>query len=184
MALPRDYTNQVCSVARALEIVGERWTLLIVRDAFYGVRRFSDFRSHLGIPRAVLSERLASLVGEGIMDRVPGSGGHDEYQLTTKGVGLRAALRALSGWGDSHYAPNGPAREFFHAECGGRLDPTDRCAVCERQVPARDIITSPGPGWKFDGTPVDPVTKALDGPHRLLTALDTTGGDRSARRSG
>ena len=69
MALPREYTAESCPIARSLEIVGERWTLLIVRDAFYGVRRFSDFQAHLGIPKAVLAERLALLVAEGVLDQ-------------------------------------------------------------------------------------------------------------------
>ena len=71
MALPREYTTESCPIARSLEIVGERWTMLVVRDAFYGVRRFSDFRAHLGIPKAVLSERLSLLVDEGVLARTP-----------------------------------------------------------------------------------------------------------------
>jgi DNA-binding HxlR family transcriptional regulator len=74
MALPNDYAGQACSLARTLEVVGERWTLLIVRDAFYGVRRFGDFAAHLGIPRAVLAERLKSLTAAGVLARVPAGG--------------------------------------------------------------------------------------------------------------
>ena len=74
MALPNDYAGQACSLARTLEVVGERWTLLIVRDAFYGVRRFGDFAAHLGIPRAVLAERLKSLTAAGVLARVPAWG--------------------------------------------------------------------------------------------------------------
>ena len=75
MALPREYTGENCSIARALEVVGERWTLLIVRDAFYGVSRFSDFRDHLRIPRAVLAERLSLLVEHDILTRVTAASG-------------------------------------------------------------------------------------------------------------
>ena len=95
MALPREYSGQACSIAKALEIVGERWTLLIVRDACFGVRRFSEFVAHLDIPRAVLTDRLAFLVTEGILERSP-AGGRDEYVLTAKGETLFPVLRALA----------------------------------------------------------------------------------------
>jgi len=85
VALPREYAAESCPIARSLEIVGERWTLLVVRDAFYGVRRFSDFRAHLGIPKAVLSERLSLLVDQGVLTKAAGSRGRDEYVLTPKG---------------------------------------------------------------------------------------------------
>ena len=85
MALPREYTAESCPIARSLEIIGERWTLLIVRDAFYGVRRFSDFHAHLGIPKAVLADRLALLVAEGVLTKTSAASGHDEYVLTEKG---------------------------------------------------------------------------------------------------
>src|SRR6201996_7486183 len=95
MALPKDYTGEGCSLARALEVVGERWTLLIVRDAFFGVRRFSDFAAHLDIPRAVLTHRLAALVGAGVLAAAPGPHGHDEYSLTAKGLDLWPVVRSL-----------------------------------------------------------------------------------------
>src|ERR1700690_1518897 len=94
MALPKDYTGEVCSLARALEVVGERWTLLIVRDAFFGVRRFSDFAAHLKMPRAVLSERLGSLTEAGVLTGVSGAHGHTEYALTSKGLGLWPIVRS------------------------------------------------------------------------------------------
>ena len=99
MALPREYAGQACSIAKALEIVGERWTLLIVRDAAYGVRRFSDFVTHLDIPRRVLTERLKFLVEEGILEKQP-AGGREEYALTDKGLALVPVIRALAAWGD------------------------------------------------------------------------------------
>src|ERR1700678_2543451 len=102
MALPKDYAGQRCSLSRALEIVGERWTLLIVRDAFFGVRRFGDFAAHLDIPRAVLTARLATLTEAGVLAVVPGAHGHDEYALTGKGADLWPAVRALLAWGGEH----------------------------------------------------------------------------------
>lgn len=102
--LKSDYDGQDCSIARALEIVGERWTLLIVRDAFRGIRRFDDFQENLGISRNVLTERLARLVEEGVLERVRYQERPErfEYVLTPKGRELRVALAALRQWGDKH----------------------------------------------------------------------------------
>ena len=104
----KGYAGQDCSLARALEVIGERWTLLIIRDAFYGVRHFNDFRAHLDIPKAVLSGRLAGLVGEGILDRRtdPGHAGRHLYELTPAGRDLWPAVHALLTWGSQHRAPN------------------------------------------------------------------------------
>ena len=113
MALPKDYTGEVCSLARALEVVGERWTLLIVRDAFFGVRRFSDFAAHLDIPRAVLTHRLTALVESDVLAVVPGPHGHDEYALTAKGLDLWPVVRSLlvsTARGISRWAAKSPNR--------------------------------------------------------------------------
>ena len=99
MALPKDYADERCSLARALEVVGERWTLLIVRDAFFGVRRFGDFAAHLEIPRAVLTSRLTALVEADVLTLVPGAHGHDEYALTGKGLDLWPVVRSMLAWG-------------------------------------------------------------------------------------
>jgi DNA-binding HxlR family transcriptional regulator len=103
VALPREYAAESCPIARSLEIVGERWTLLVVRDAFYGVRRFSDFRAHLGIPKAVLSERLSLLIDEGVLAKTAGVRGRDEYVLTPKGRRLWPVIWSLAGWGNENY---------------------------------------------------------------------------------
>ena len=102
--LKRDYEGQNCSVARALEIVGERWTLLIVRDAFLGLSRFEQFQESLGIARNVLTERLNRLVDEGIFERVRYSERPErfEYRLTRKGRDLQIALTGLVQWGDKY----------------------------------------------------------------------------------
>jgi DNA-binding HxlR family transcriptional regulator len=168
MALPRQYTGQACSVAKALEVVGERWTLLIVRDAIFGVRRFSDFASHLEIPRAVLSERLSSLVDHGVMEKVA-AGGRDEYVLTSKGEALWPALRALGAWGDDHYAPNGSRRIYRHLGCQGTIDGSGECDRCGSAPSLGEIETLPGPGLEArDG---DLVNRALRRPHRLLEPI-------------
>ncbi|HEV2637092.1 MAG TPA: helix-turn-helix domain-containing protein [Actinocrinis sp.] len=172
MTLPRDYANQVCSAARSLEIVGERWTLLIVRDAFYGVRRFSDFAVHLQVPRAVLTERLTALVQDGILDRVPGPGRRDEYGLTAKGVDLWPVVRSLMVWGDEYYGrAEGPRRLFRHAADDGQLDGYGICAECGKHVPVPEILVLPGVLSYEPGNAPNPVTEALDAPRRLLEPL-------------
>jgi DNA-binding HxlR family transcriptional regulator len=168
MALPRQYARQACSMARALEIVGERWTLLIIRDALFGVRRFTDFAAHLDIPRAVLAERLAFLVGEGVLDRVP-SGGREEYLLTDKGQALWPAVRALLAWGDEFYSPAGPGRLFRHVACDAIIGPDGRCPACDLAPAAADLEMLAGPGQEARRT--DPISMALRGPHQLLTPL-------------
>ena len=111
--LQRDYPGQVCSVARALEVIGERWTLLILRDAVLGLERFEEFQQDLGIATNVLTSRLKRLTDEGVLDRVPDPErpGRHRYVLTDKGAQLGPALIVLLKWGDSHYpAPGGPPR--------------------------------------------------------------------------
>jgi DNA-binding HxlR family transcriptional regulator len=169
MVLPRDYAGQACSLAKALEVVGERWTLLIVRDAFFGVRRFGDFAAHLGVPRAVLTDRLAALVAAGVLAK--GEGHRAEYRLTDFGITLWPVLRSLTSWGDDHYAPAGPRREFSHAQDGGPLDRDGRCAACGALVDVVDTVVAPGPGLSPPTESADPVTTALSRPHRMLRQL-------------
>src|SRR6267378_30350 len=106
--LNRDYEGQNCSIARALEVVGERWTLLIVRDAFLGLRRFEQFQESLGIARNVLTDRLNRLVDEEILERVPYSERRYEYRLTKKGRDLNIALAGLRQWGDKYISEQPP----------------------------------------------------------------------------
>ena len=172
MALPRDYQSQRCALARALEVVGERWTLLILRDAYYGVRRFTDFCGHLQIPRAVLTDRLNALVEAGLLERVPGSGGHDEYETTAKGRELWPAMLVLMNWGDEYYTPEGgPRRVFQHEACGTPLDPDGRCPRCDRRVELDSVVVIPGPGLNPATEPDDVVSGSLIEPHRMLTPL-------------
>jgi DNA-binding HxlR family transcriptional regulator len=169
MPLPRDYAGQTCSLSRALEIVGERWNLLIVRDAFLGVRRFGDFAAHLGLPRAVLADRLKLLTEQGVLasagDGTPG------YVLTGKGILLWPAVAALTAWGEEFYAPDGRRSILTHQADGGPIDQAGRCADCQHLIDVRDIVLRPGPGLKAPGPDADPVSAALMAPHRLLQPL-------------
>jgi DNA-binding HxlR family transcriptional regulator len=169
--LGKDYERQDCALARALEVIGERWTLLIVRDAFYGVRRFNDFQAHLDIPKAVLSDRLTGLVADGILERVPDPehAGRHLYELTDVGRDLWPVVNSLLVWGGRHRHTN--SRVFKHARCGTVLDDSGYCATCELTPGPRDILMEPRPGR---GTVRDdPVTLALRGPHRLLEPAET-----------
>ncbi|MGN5378856.1 ArsR family transcriptional regulator [Streptomyces sp. MUSC 14] len=172
MALGKDYATQQCSIARALEVVGERWTLLVVRDALYGVRRYNDFLVHLGIPRAVLAARLQTLTAEGILEkrRYQQSPPRDEYVLTDRGIALWPTLRALGLWGREHYT-DGRLRSFRHADCGTELGTYGECPACGGAVPVGDVVMWPGPG--LDRDPADPVSRVLLKPKRLLEPLET-----------
>ncbi|MCW3017430.1 MAG: transcriptional regulator, HxlR family [Solirubrobacterales bacterium] len=148
--LGSDYPAQVCSVARALEVVGERWTLLILRDVFLGVRRFEDIQRDLGIARNVLASRLEGLVERGVLakrayqERPP----RHEYVLTDKGRDLWPVVNALMVWGDQH-APTaeGPPTVLTHHGCGGELDADRVCRSCGvRATSIRDVRAVAGPG--------------------------------------
>ncbi|MFJ9346834.1 winged helix-turn-helix transcriptional regulator [Streptomyces sp. NPDC101237] len=172
MALGKDYATQECSIARALEVVGERWTLLVIRDALYGVRRYNDFLVHLGIPRAVLSARLKALIEQGILEkrRYQEAPPRDEYVITERGTELWPAMRALAVWGRDHLTDT-RLRYFRHADCGTELGSYGECPACGTLVPVADVVVSPGPG--LDPDPADPVSRALLKPKRLLEPLET-----------
>ena len=174
LMLGKDYTGQDCSLARALEVIGERWTLLILRDAFFGVRRFNDFQAHLDIPKAVLSDRLNGLVEDGILERRPDPehAGRALYELTAAGRDLWPALHALLVWGDRHRAPN--PRVFKHAACGTPLDDRGHCPTCGTTPGPQDILTEPGRGRRRRVVRQDPVAIALRTPHQLLDPIETS----------
>jgi DNA-binding HxlR family transcriptional regulator len=169
--LGKDYPAQDCSLARALEVLGERWTLLILRDAFHGVRRFNDFQAHLDIPKAVLSDRLGSLVANGILDRRPDPqhAGRHIYELTAPGRDLWPALHALLVWGGRHRAPN--SRTFKHASCDTVLDDHGHCGFCGVTPGPEDILSEPS--GRRPPVREDAVAVALRAPHRLLEPIET-----------
>lgn len=170
MALGQGYAQQQCSLARALELVGERWTMLVLRDSFFGVRRFTDFQQHLDVPRAVLMTRLRDLVDTGVLRREPYAPGREEYLLTTRGVALWPALFALTEWGEAA-STRGRLRILRHVGCDVDLDATGRCAGCGAVPPVRELEIRPGPGVVRGRRRSDPVSVALRKPHRLLEPL-------------
>lgn len=143
-----DIDLQVCSVARALSVVGERWTLLILRDAFYGTRRFEQFQASLGITRHRLSERLGKLVEQGVLTRVRYSEkpARYEYRLTRKGLALYPVLMTLGRWGDEwmDHGEGAPV-EFFHQRCGSRMQPSVTCSECGEALRPQHVTPVVGP---------------------------------------
>lgn len=149
--LRRDYPKVDSSVAKALEVVGERWTLLIVRTVMHGNRRFGEMQESLGIARNVLSSRLERLIEEGILERraYSESPPRYEYFLTQKGLDLWPALIALLHWGERYSpTPGGPKRLIVHKECGGTVSERGICERCGKVLTARDAKQVPGPRAK------------------------------------
>jgi DNA-binding HxlR family transcriptional regulator len=146
--LPRTYDGENCSIARALERLGERWTLLVLREAFTGARRFEDFAERLDIARNVLTARLGLLVDEGVLERRRYQERPErfEYRLTAKGLDLFGVLVALMQWGDRWYAPDGPPRVLRHRDCGGLVGERLVCERCGAAVSARETRIEPGAG--------------------------------------
>jgi len=147
--LGKSYDSEVCSIARALEVVGERWSLLIVRNAlFAGSTRYSDFQRSLGIATNVLSSRLDGLVDAGVLRRHRYSEQPElfEYLLTDKGRDLAPALVALTEWGDRWAAPDGPPVLYRHSSCGSAVGHQLVCASCGPVGDPTEVQAHPGPG--------------------------------------
>jgi DNA-binding HxlR family transcriptional regulator len=147
--LQRDYPGQICSIARALEVVGERWTLLILRDAVDGLERFEEFEESLGIASNVLTSRLKMLCDEGVLERMadPERPGRPKYVLTEKGWEVGPVLFDLMKWGDRFYpALNGPPRLTVHGGCGGDVGADRLCDRCGEHVAFAELDLPLGPG--------------------------------------
>jgi DNA-binding HxlR family transcriptional regulator len=145
--VPRSATIPPCPIGRAVEVLGERWTLLILRNASFGMTRFEDFRSDLGIADNVLSVRLARLVDAGLLTRVPyrsdGGRTRQEYRLTRAGADMTPVLRALADWGARHTEPAESAEpmQFLHQACGNHLTaPAAYCEHCRQLVDREDQV--------------------------------------------
>lgn len=147
--LGKTYERENCSAARALEIVGERWSLLIMREAmFAGSTRFTEFQRSLGIAPNVLSTRLENFVAAGLMRtrKMDGERPAHEYVLTEKGRDLQGVIIALSQWGDRWEAPLGPPIIYRHEACGGRIHQSLGCHNCSGPIEPERIVARPGPG--------------------------------------
>ncbi|HEY2719872.1 MAG TPA: helix-turn-helix domain-containing protein [Solirubrobacteraceae bacterium] len=147
--LGNDYKTQTCSIAGALEVVGERWSLLILRDVFLGLRRFDQIQANLGIARNVLQARLERLIEQDVLERslYQERPPRYEYRLTEKGIDLWPIVVSLMQWGDRHAAPaGGPAVVLEHRGCGGEVDEHRICGRCGARVTARESSAQPGPG--------------------------------------
>lgn len=150
-----------CSIARALAVIGDRWTLLVLRDAFLGVRRFDDFHRRLGISRTLLNARLAGLVAAGVLrrERYRQRPPRDEYRLTPRGLALHPVMLAVAHWGDVEFGgAEGPPVLRRHKGCGHDFAPVVTCSECGEPVEPRAVEAHVGPG----GNPaLDPVRRAL-----------------------
>jgi DNA-binding HxlR family transcriptional regulator len=167
--LNRDYPTQYCPVASTLEVIGERWTLLIVRDVFLGIRRFEDIQRDLGVARNILQARLERLVEEGILVKRPYQERplRSEYRLTEKGADLWPVLVAMLQWGDRHALEGGERPMILqHRGCGGELDDRRRCLLCGADVTVTEAVAvrtgARRPGSETgSATPPEPAASAL-----------------------
>jgi DNA-binding HxlR family transcriptional regulator len=143
-------STENCTVQRTLELIGEKWSLLVLRDAMNGVRRFEDFRRHMGLSEAVLADRLRKLVAAGIFEAVPyrepGARTRQEYVLTEKGWDLWPVLIALKQWGDRHAAdPEGAPWEVRHRGCGEEISVLAYCEAGDGPLSPHQAEGQPGP---------------------------------------
>lgn len=146
-----DYETENCSVQRTLDVIGDRWSVLILREVFNGIRRFDQVKAHTGISDSVLASRLRTLVDEGVLYAKdyaePGARRRKEYRLTDAGLDLHPVLLSLLAWGDTHRAdPAGPALEVRHDDCGARVSVELHCEAGHRITERRDVHAEPGPG--------------------------------------
>lgn len=146
-----EYDSRSCSVARTLEVLGDRWTVLVLRDVFNGIHRFDELQRHLAVARDVLTRRLATLVKEGVLERVayqePGARRRFEYRLTPAGRELRPVFLALIEWGDRHRGDGGgPPLRITHAGCGAPVRIAVECSKGHHVDTATPLQLEPGPG--------------------------------------
>ena len=138
----RPFEGQNCSIAGALALLGERWTLLVMREVLLGRRRFADIKRNTGVAPNILSDRLQTLVEHGLLEHRD-----NEYAPTQKGLDVNPVLVALMQWGDRHvYGEEGAPRVLVHAACGHDADPSLRCAHCDEAIDPRELRVRPGPG--------------------------------------
>lgn len=146
-----DLADQPCSVARTIAIIGDRWTMMIIRDCFNGSRRFDEFQVSLGISRTIVTDRLNLLVEEGVLTKVPYQEKpiRYEYRLTEKGLDLYPILLSMFSWGDRYYATKeGPPLLFRHKTCGHDFHSKVCCSECDQELKPREVEVRAGPGLK------------------------------------
>ncbi|WP_042382732.1 winged helix-turn-helix transcriptional regulator [Streptacidiphilus melanogenes] len=142
-----DLADEPCSITRPLVVLGDRWTLVLLKHCFSGVRRFNAFRTAMGISRSRLQDRLDRLVEHGILVRQrPEDSTYDEYRLTDKGLAVYPILMAIRDWGDAYMAPDGPPVRYRHRDCTGEAHVTLACDACGDTMTARDVTPELGPG--------------------------------------
>jgi len=142
-----ELAKEPCSVARSVAVIGDRWTLMVLRDCFLGVRRFEDFERRLGISRSLVADRLKRLVEEGVLrrERYQERPPRYEYRLTEKGLALHPVIMAIVHWGDVYYAGDeGPPLIHRHKTCGCDFAPVTACSECGGAVTARDVEVRSG----------------------------------------
>lgn len=148
-----DYDGDACNTARALEVLGDRWTLLVLREIFNGVRRFDDISAHIGVARDVLTRRLTTLTDAGVVERrpyqEPGRRTRYEYRLTPAGRDLRPVLLALMAWGEKHRSSDGPTLTLYHQECGAQVRLAMVCDEGHRVPDNARLDVAPGPGARL-----------------------------------
>ena len=141
--------REPCSIARTLAVIGDRWTLLILRDSFLKVRRFDDFQARLGIGRPILADRLAKLVDAGVLTKVAYHQNpvRHEYRLTQRGLDLHPVIMAIVHWGDVHTSGDaGRPLLHRHTPCGHVFDPVQVCSECGEALDPREVTVEPGLG--------------------------------------
>lgn len=144
----RPFTDQNCSIAGALAVIGERWTLLVMREILLGRRRFADIRRHTGVATNILSDRLQTLVEHGVVERRRAGKDSETYEYvpTRRGLDVNPVIVALMQWGDRHMAQHGAPRVLVHTTCGHDAEPRLVCSHCEQPIEPAELRVRPGPG--------------------------------------
>ena len=144
-----DLEKQPCSIARSLAVFGDRWTLLVLRECFMGVKRFADFQENLGISKTIVADRLKHLTDHGILEKTAYQENpvRYKYRLTQKGLDIYPIFLSITQWGDTYYAgQKGIPLVYHHKTCGHDFHPVTICSECGEPVDARDVVAHPGPG--------------------------------------
>jgi DNA-binding HxlR family transcriptional regulator len=165
--------GEKCSVARTVSVIGDRWTLLILRDCFLRVRKFDEFEARLGITRHILADRLKKLVAEGVLKKVPYGDRpvRHEYRLTQKGLDLYPVLMSIVHWGDTYKAGrSGRPLLHHHVACGHQFDPVLTCSACGGRVDPREVRVLPGPGAARQLRKAEDPSATSGGGRRIVAA--------------